>query len=486
MDFDKEQAQQIIITRRFGRPSPTIIMVATIFCVIIALCALSFSGIGSSGHQRNARTEKVKATFSTKTPYKFQENLDTVVRKPAGCKAVQLNMVFRHGTRYPSANDIRKIDKMLEVLKSLKGEKDFEGQLRKFGIAPKNPYKVEVEKLLTTVGDKELYDIGKRYAKRFPELLEDTLEIQNFKFMSTCKARSSQSADAFAMGFLEGHGHLGEAKLQPMPLEINPCNKDEILRYFDMCAKYQKDVEDNTTATIEMDKFLNGTEVAKVVEKVKTKLKIQTASNLTALNVKMMYLMCAFSIAISNKHFTDGWCNVFDDDDFDVMEYVLDLKAYYKRSAAYKITYESSCPLLRDILHSVQAKAGRKVKYKAFKGIFRSSHAETLVPLYALMGLLLDERPLKADNYEEMKNREFRGGRIAPFAGNLAVVLYECAGKAQKIQLYNNERLLKFPCCKSEVDCPFEVFENCYQKISDACDFHAMCKVNATLSHDEL
>ena len=486
MDFDKEQEPIIRRWRCFAkRPSITVIMVAVSFCFIIILCAFSFSGLGNKS-QAAKRFYAHKVTFSTKTPYKYEENTDVVVEKPKRCRATQLNMVFRHGTRYPSENDIIKIDKMLGVLKRFQHNKEFVKALSKINVTLENPYKVNLEKDLAAVGDNELYNIGKRYQKRFPELLENNFRVNEFKFKSTCKARSSQSAYAFALGFLEGYGPIGNDKVQPVPIEINPCNNDSSLRYYDLCTKYQKRVEDNDTALIEETKFMSGKEVNGVVEKVKANLQLQKEENITSAEVRMMYLLCAFAIGILDQNIDNGWCKLFDGEDYDVMEYILDLKSYYKRSSAYKITYESSCPLLREILNSMKAKSEKSSELKLFRGIFRSSHAETVIPLYALMGLLVDKRHLLASNYNEMKNREFKGSRIAPFAGNLAIVLYECSNNTHKVQLYNNEKLMKLPCCHSSVDCPFEEFKRCYQKIATDCNLKSLCKVNSTATHDEL
>lgn len=488
MDFRKEELETKIQRRRCAlkRPSVTVIMVVVCFCLVVILCTLGFSGLGTSS-QMLKRDSSQRIAFSTKTPYKFEENLSTQIHRPDGCVASQLNMVFRHGTRYPSANDIGKIDKMLDKMKGFTSDKEFLAQLSRLGIALVNPYSVAEEKELAAVGDLEMYNIGRRFQQRFPELFTGTFQMTDFKFMSTCKARCSQSASAFAMGFLEGHGSIGNDKYQPIPLEMKPCEEDKTLRFFDMCGKYEKDVADNKTVMIEVYKFLNGSEVANVVQKVKRKLTLGgKGENLAPEDVKMMFLLCAFAVGISNTGIDKEWCSLFDHEDFGVMEYLLDLKSYYKRSSAFNITYEISCPLLRAILYSMQAKVDKQMTSKSFVGIIRSAHGETLIPLYALMGLFIDERHLMADNYEEMKNRKFRGARIAPFAGNFAIVLYNCKNNTNKVQLYSNEKLIRFPCCKSEIDCNFETFYKCYSKLSAGCNLKAMCSTNSTRLHDEL
>ena len=153
---------------------------------------------------------------------------------------------------------------------------------------------------------------------------------------------------------------------------------------------------------------------------------------------------------------------------------------YYTKSNAYKITYESSCPLLRDILKSLQAKAGRNVSYEKYSALFRSGHSDTLIPFYALLGIYTNKIPLLSTNYIENKNRTFRVGCLCPFSGNLYFVLYKKDDgnnpiSDYKIQLYVNERLTKIPGCKSSSDCDFSEFEKQYQSIVDNCDYKNMC-----------
>jgi len=162
------------------------------------------------------------------------------------------------------------------------------------------------------------------------------------------------------------------------------------------------------------------------------------------------------------------------------VEYLLELKHFYKRSAGYKITYASSCPLLRDIVDTLKPVVANASQ--SFCGVFRSAHAETVIPLHALLGINLDAEPPTAANFQEMSGRKFRSGCISPFSGNINFVLYSCEEGGFKIQTYVNERLVKIPCCESEVDCPFEDFLACYENIVQTCDFDEMCNI----SRDEL
>ena len=61
----------------------------------------------------------------------------------------------------------------------------------------------------------------------------------------------------------------------------------------------------------------------------------------------------------------------------------------------------------------------------------RFAHAETMLPVVALLGLYRDEGGLYANaTYEQIVQRAFRASVISPFSANLYMVLYECDGGA--------------------------------------------------------
>ena len=128
---------------------------------------------------------------------------------------------YRHGERYPSGTGppdflARDWPGFLEEAINPLMEKST-------GVSPsvdikfpwKNLYLDKESWLQAPVGDKQLYRLGRSFAKKFPELLKGRFSIADFKFTSTCKRRASQSATAFSLGYLRGKGHLTKYNLQP-------------------------------------------------------------------------------------------------------------------------------------------------------------------------------------------------------------------------------------------------------------------------------
>lgn len=107
------------------------------------------------------------------------------------------------------------------------------------------------------------------------------------------------------------------------------------------------------------------------------------------------------------------------------------------------------------------------------------------------MGYFKDKEPLTAYNFEEQVHRQFRSGRIVPYASNLIFVLYHCENAQTpeekfQIQMLLNEKVLPLAHSQKPVAL-YEDLKNHYQDILQSCQTSKECnlpKVNIT--SDEL
>ncbi len=217
-----------------------------------------------------------------------------------------------------------------------------------------------------------------------------------------------------------------------------------------------------------MNKFARGRHVLSVVQKVKDKLGLSKAKEIDYKMVFAMFKACAFSIAIFDESLESGWCSLFDQNSFNIMEYLMDLKSYYESGPYYPITSKISCKLVDEIVTTL--------KNSKSLGLFRFAHSSTLFPLFTEMGFVKREKPLKADNFMEMQSRVFRSGAIVPFAANIAFVRYSCKGNASYVRVFINEKLAPITCCADPSFCKLSEFEVCYKNITTSCNLTKMCK----------
>ena len=140
-------------------------------------------------------------------------------------------------------------------------------------------------------------------------------------------------------------------------------------------------------------------------------------------------------------------------------------------------------------------------RYK--KGVFSFAHAETLLPLVALLGLFRDSEPPRADNFDKRsrKERQFKTSNICPFASNIAIVLYSCdtttfpnlLGKVvhdetgseiqlpmklrkNMLRLMYKEETVKFPFCRYHLCSYHQVLQH-YKDTLAQCNWKKMCSV---------
>lgn len=425
-----------------------------------------------------AKKVSIRRTFATKSRYSFYdkgENFET----PETCKPIHINMVFRHGTRYPSTKDIWGMVKLSEDINQFYN-KDTPVKYRELTL-PWTSRFLYGDKMLSRTGGEEMYNISKRLLERFPILFSHRYFGEKYYFVSTATPRSSQSASAFAFGLFEGKGYLGPLNFQPISM-VTTNLTDPVLRFFDTCPEYEQKITRNKEVSLaEFYKFQNGLEMEQVKKRIVARLNISGLFNITTTHVQHMFLSCAYEVAIYGK---GGWCSVFEEDDLDIVEYLYDIKYYWKRGYGHKINYKISCLLLKNLTGSIQEVVNAVEKSESHThAIFHFSHAETVIPLLCIMGLFNDTEPLLASNYERQKDRLFQSSNMAPFSGNVAVVLYSCKQDDENsknppfyVQVLVNEKVAALPCCNSKDLCPLQQFLACFGDIEQWCNLSKICK----------
>uniref|UniRef100_A0A8B9VF47 Multiple inositol polyphosphate phosphatase 1 n=1 Tax=Anas zonorhyncha TaxID=75864 RepID=A0A8B9VF47_9AVES len=353
-------------------------------------------------------------------------------RLPAACAPLQLRALLRHGTRYPTAGQIRRLH------------------------------------------------LARRLAARFPALFAARRRLA---LASSSKHRCLQSGAAFRRG-LGPSLSLGGDEAE---IEVN----DALMRFFDRCDKFIALVEENETAMHQVNAFKEGPEMRKVLEKVASALCLPV-EELNADLVQVAFLTCSYELAIKNV--TSPWCSLFSEEDAKILEYLNDLKQYWKRGYGYDINSRSSCILFQDIFQQLDKAVEESKSSKPISSplIVQVGHAETLQPLLALMGFFKDDEPLRANNYIRQAHRKFRTGRIVPYAANLVFVLYHCdqvktSKEEYQVQMLLNEKLMPFH-HSNETISTYADFKDYYKDILQNCHFKEVCelpKVNIT-AIDEL
>uniref|UniRef100_A0A8D0HS37 Multiple inositol polyphosphate phosphatase 1 n=1 Tax=Sphenodon punctatus TaxID=8508 RepID=A0A8D0HS37_SPHPU len=396
--------------------------------------------------------------------------------RPGTCIPLQLSALMRHGTRYPTRGQIGKLEQLHQLLQTVHPLQGGPAA----AVCPAGRslarwdmwYRPDMDGKLTLQGRHEMVRLARRLAARFPSLITPQ---RRYAFITSSKPRCVNSSLAFRDGLVRAE--------EP---EVN----DSLMRFFENCQKFVTLVEDNERAMYQVGDFKQGPLMKKVIEKVASTMCVP-ASSLNADLVQVAFFTCSYELAI--KNISSPWCLIFSEDDGKVLEYLNDLKQYWKRGYGYHINSRSSCSLFQDIVkHMDKAVAESKSSVPISSPVtLQFGHAETLQPLIVLMGYFKDKLHLTAENYDKQMHRKFRTGRIVPYASNLMFVLYHCdhaetPEDEYQVQILLNEKLLQFPYSNKTVS-RYTDLKNHYKDILQNCHFSAECELpKNNTSLDEL
>ncbi|XP_064595058.1 multiple inositol polyphosphate phosphatase 1-like [Liolophura sinensis] len=404
--------------------------------------------------------------YSTKTLYEDVRGTDLVQRQSVqGCEPSLFYLLARHGSRYPSDDDIVAMQTLLPGLRDRIIQMSVKGTSRLCAsdIARLKAWNftisLEEESELATVGYQEMFSLAQRFHTRFPSLLKRNYSRQEVDVMSTYKSRTQDSA----RGFLEGL--YSRKDIQPTFREKN---KDRLLRYSSACQRYQNEVDDKPV--VEHTKFTNGSIYKQMIADVEERLGLQENS-LRKDELFTMYRMCVYDHVLSNNA---PWCAAFSEADLRVIEYSEDLEYYYTYSyGAPDFARDQTCELLKDFFGYVRN--GSSPDYNGPRAILRFGHSQTLQPFLAALGLFKDTVHLTALNMADEADRKWKTSIIAPFGANIAFTVYRCQGTTEpKIQTFVNDNPVNLPGCSGYI-CELSKALQGRQKFADTCDFDTIC-----------
>ncbi|CAG0914749.1 unnamed protein product [Notodromas monacha] len=317
--------------------------------------------------------------MSTKTPYAFLMTTDQnkVKADPPGCTPLTFMMLGRHGTRYPSNEDVLVATKLLPVLinatltaheKSNRGTltPDVLRDFRQWRL----PFPMGADDQIHPIGIEEWHILAETYRTRFSSFLNKNLENTDIKFISSYKNRTIASAEAFADGLFGDNGHV-----------ISIEDKTKILRFYKYCQRWKEEIDENPeTSLFEARNFEKSCPFQDMLDRVTAKLGLDR--RLSPLDIEIIYGECQMETAhcpccksfypstaseqimldeMNGFHHLDSetcrtcampspWCKIFSEDDLKVLEFWDDLKKYWQDGYGHSLNYEQSCLLIKELV----------------------------------------------------------------------------------------------------------------------------------------
>ncbi|XP_010554688.1 PREDICTED: multiple inositol polyphosphate phosphatase 1-like isoform X2 [Tarenaya hassleriana] len=385
------------------------------------------------------------------------------------CTPIHINLVARHGTRSPTKKRLRELENLAVRFKELVRDaesrnsplRQIPGWLREW----ESPWKGKVKGgELISLGEEELYQLGIRVRERFPSLFEDNYHPDVYTIRATQIPRASASAVAFGMGLFSGRGKLGAGQNRAFAVTSENRASDTKLRFFECCQNYKSYRKSKEPAVDALKE--------PVLNEISVALAKRNFLNFTKQDISSLWFLCKQEASLLNV--TDQACALFTPSEVALLEWTDDLEVYILKGYGNSLNYRMGVPLLQDVLRSMEeAIKAREEKHPSGsyeKARLRFAHAETVVPFSCLLGLFLDgsdfekiqkEQPLELPA-KPPKSRNFRGGTMAPFAGNNMLILYNCPVDSSAkyfVQVLHNEQPIPLPGCDGRDFCPLEAFK---------------------------
>ncbi|XP_014363395.2 multiple inositol polyphosphate phosphatase 1-like isoform X1 [Papilio machaon] len=408
------------------------------FIVTISLFASTFA---SFCHWNSGCPYKY---FASKTSYNairgdIRDSL--VILK--GCEPVSIWGLLRHGKRYPSTRFGKSMNEALAIRDNIlasyeKGRSSLCAQdiedLNAW-VADKKMFDAAAE--LTPEGYEEMFGIGKRIRHTFNDLLE---KLDKYTFRPAFGKWIEDSAKAFVKGFNNDKLHIEKA----LP-------ESDVMAPYLTCGKYQKDVQKNPNIYAESEKYKRTSEYLATKDRIQRRTGIDY--ELTDTNVTALYDLCRHTWSgVESK--LSPWCALFTKDDLQVLEYIQDLRSYYRNGYGTAQSEIFGQIPLADLLRSFQkVKEGDGKKMTAY-----FTHATMLDMVYTSLGLFKDNKPLSSANRD--RDRKWRSSANSAFSVNLVAVLNRCTKNDEidyNVVFYLNEEPIRAIC--ADGTCTWKEFE---------------------------
>ena len=261
---------------------------------------------------------------------------------------------------------------------------------------------------LTLQGWNDLKYMAIDYQRTFQNLIEPSYSKEKFKFGFTDTQRTEASYKAFVEG-LFGSGAEGIINTKP------ETNQSILLRPYETCEEFKKQEEKAKDKDSEYVKFQQSDVFKKTAEEISTRLGYKYTLN--PKQIDTMWDMCRYNQAWFLQD-ESPWCAAFTPEHVSVLEYLEDLKYYYKAGYGSEINSKIMCAAVKDMVKNLQSEDSPKVT-----AYF--THASAIQLFLTALGYAKDNDALRADNYNLMKYRKFKSSVLSPFASNIAVVKYE-------------------------------------------------------------
>ncbi|CCH42204.1 Acid phosphatase PHO11 [Wickerhamomyces ciferrii] len=390
----------------------------------LSITAVDALPIGSKSESIRPYSQEALDQFSvlrflgTASPYVQNTGYGIERDAPYQCKVTQANLISRHGERYPTSNQGKKMAKHFEQIQN--GTETIEGPL---SFLKDYEFKALDEEGLDQETGKgpysgllDLYKHGALFRDRYDDLYNEGDEI---KFYSASQKRVVESAKKFAQGFL-GESY-NESYIQEIDEDTNDLGANS-LTPVNACNNYDKHINQDKIDELSTS-FLN---------KTADRLNNQSPGiNLIPEQVGSLIYYCGFELNVEGSN---QICEIFTTDELLAYSYTKDVSYYYEKGPGNNLSATIGSVYIDAIT--------RLIKDDSKNLTLSFAHDTDIFYIVSLLGLFDGELPTDHQSF----NHLWKISNIAPMGARLVIERLECEDQEEPfVRIIHNDAVLPIP-----------------------------------------
>lgn len=389
---------------------------------------------------------------------------------PESCAMTQVQLLARHGERYPSKGRAEKIFdtwyKFSNYTKTFNGSLSFLNDDYEFfiqdldnleqettlknSVNPLNPYTGEMD--------------AKQHARDFLELYKDLLtETSNLTIFTTNSRRVYDTAKYFADALGSDYYYNMQVIDEQPSAGANSIS-----------ACYSCPLWNESHASSIIDEYSDA-----YLKSIATRLNYENPGlNLTASDSFMLFSWCAFEI--SARGYSDI-CNVFTPDELISYSYFNDLTNYYTDGPGYPMIMDVGANLFNASVKLLQQ--SQELDQKVWLSF---THDIDILNFLTTVGLFDDGKPLNT-THVPFRDQVFHSSWQVPMGARVYTQKFQCANESY-IRYVVNDAVIPIELCSSGpgFSCPESEFYHYAAQRMQNLDFSTACNVTAVSNSTSL
>ena len=398
-------------------------------------------------------------------PYKQSPGHGISTDIPQGCKLEQVQLLSRHGERFPTPNKAKKFEKVLSKIKANKG--NLKGSLSflntyKYFVKDTSQYGLETSpKNSKSIYAGTLNEIrhGAAFRDKYNDLYNPKETLPVFTSNSN---RVHESALSFIKGFMSSSWNSTNYK-------INTIGEDKSQGANSLTPRDACNYDDESNSKI-IKKFSRAylTRILKRFQDENSHIKLAIDEN----DIEAMFDMCAFELNVLGE---SQFCKLFTNEDFIYNGYSGDLSKYYENGPGQNMSAPIGSVLLNASLQLLQKESNNKI-WLSF------THDTDIDHYLSALGIFTPKEDLPTDHIEF--GRSYIHANLVPQGARLYTEKFKCGDDNSYVRYVLNDAVAPINSCASGpgFSCPLDKFEDFLEKRLAKYDYLEQCEVPSNVS----